>query len=141
VIALREGGAKHWLLLTVPDISLTPEVIAGGGAEAQAAKQFVATANSLIRTRIPIFALLLGLDLKLVDINPLLTELVYTPTAFGFTNSIGAAYNTVTGVVVPDPNDYVSWDGFHPTTRVHYLAAQLIYQNAATLAASPISFR
>jgi thermolabile hemolysin len=139
VVALREAGAKHLLLLTVPDISLTPEVIAGGGAEVQAARQFVATANSLIRARVLIVALLLGLDLKLVDINPLLTELVYTPSALGFTNSVGAAYNTTTGVVVHHPNDYVFWDGFHPTTRVHYLAAQLIYQSAAALAASPKS--
>ena len=141
VVALREAGAEHLLLLTVPDISFTPDLIAGGGAEVQAAKQFVATANSLIRARVPILAFLLGLNLHLVDINPLLTELVYTPTAFGFTNSVGAAYDTTTGVVVPDPNDYVFWDGFHPTTRVHYLTAQLIYQNAAALASLPITFR
>ena len=132
------------LLLTVPDISLTPNAIAGGGAEVQAAKEFVATANTTIRAQIPIYALLAGIDLILVDVNPLLTQLVYTPTAFGFANSVGVAYNPNTGVVVPDPNEYVFWDGFHPTTQVHYLAAQLIYQNAVALSASSqsrLSFR
>jgi thermolabile hemolysin len=136
MVALHAAGAKHLLLITIPDTSLTPNVIAGGGAKVQAAKQFVATANAMIRARVPVTALLLGLDFELVDINPLFTELVYTPSAFGFANSVGAAYNPNTGVVAPNPNSYVFWDGFHPTTLVHYLAAQMIYQNAAALGAS-----
>jgi phospholipase/lecithinase/hemolysin len=142
VEVLRKAGAKHLLLLTVPDISLTPNVIAGGGAKVQAAKQFVFTVNTMIRAEIPISALFLGLDLKVVDINPLFTQLVYTPSALGFANSVGAAYNPSTGVIAPDPNVYVFWDGFHPTTRVHDLAAQLIFQNAVAVAAeSQLSFR
>jgi phospholipase/lecithinase/hemolysin len=144
VVALGRAGARYLLLLTVPDISLTPNAIAGGGAEVHAAKEFVATANTTIRAQIPIYALIAGIDLILVDVNPLLTQLVYTPTAFGFANSVGVAYNPNTGVVVPDPNEYVFWDGFHPTTQVHYLAAQLIYQNAVALSASSqsrLSFR
>jgi phospholipase/lecithinase/hemolysin len=142
VVALGRAGAKRLLLVTVPDISLTPNVIGAGGA--QSSKQFVVTANTMLQAEIPIAALLGGVDLKLVDINPLFTQLVYIPSAFGFANSVGAAYNTTTGVVAHNPNEYVFWDGFHPTTRVHYLAAQLIYQSAAALAASSesrLSFR
>jgi phospholipase/lecithinase/hemolysin len=144
VIALGRAGAKRLLLVTVPDISLTPNVIGGGGAKVQAAKQFVAAANAMIRAQVPISALLLGIDLRLVDINPLFTQLVYTPSAFGFANSVAAAYNPNTGILSPYPNEFVFWDGFHPTTPVHYLAAQLIYQNATALAASSesrLSFR
>jgi phospholipase/lecithinase/hemolysin len=144
VVALGRAGAKRLLLVTVPDISLTPNVINGGGAKVQAAKQFVVTANTMMQAEIPISALLGGVDLKWVDINPLFTQLVYIPSAFGFANSAGAAFNPATGVVSPAPNEYVFWDGFHPTTRVHYLAAQLIYQSAAALAASSesrLSFR
>jgi hypothetical protein len=46
VVALGRAGARYLLLLTVSDISLTPNAIAGGGAEIQAAKEFVATANT-----------------------------------------------------------------------------------------------
>ena len=69
--------------------------------------------------------------------NLRLDALVYQPSAFGFANSANAAYDINTGAVVPDPDKYVFWDGFHPTTSVHYRIAQLIYQSATALAASP----
>jgi phospholipase/lecithinase/hemolysin len=136
IVALGRAGVKQLLLLDVPDISLTPNVIQSGGAKVQAAKQFVATANSTLQARILILAMALGINLKLVDVNSLLTQLVYNPGAFGFTNSVGAAYNTTTGVEVSNPDKYVFWDGFHPTTLVHRLVAQMIYQSASALAAS-----
>jgi phospholipase/lecithinase/hemolysin len=143
VVALGRAGAKNLILLTVPDISLTPNLIASGGPRVLAAKQFVATVNSTLQAQIPIYATAVGIRLELVDINPLFTQLVYNPGAFGFTNSVAAAYNVNTGVIVPNPDAYVFWDGFHPTTPVHYLTAQLIYQSATALAASsqpPLSF-
>lgn len=137
VLTLGRAGVKYLLLLTIPDISLTPNVIASGGAKVLAAKTFVATVNSTLQAQIPIYAMALGINLKLVDVNPLFMQLVYNPTAFGFTNSVDAAYNVNTGVVVSNLDKYVFWDGFHPTTPVHYLIAQLIYQSASALAASP----
>jgi phospholipase/lecithinase/hemolysin len=136
IVALGKAGVKQLLLLEVPDISLTPNIIHSGGAEDQAAKQFVATVNATLQARIPILAMALGINLKLVDVNLLVTQLVYNPRAFGFTNSVDAAYNTTTGVEVSNPDQYVFWDGFHPTTLVHRLAAQMIYQSASALAAS-----
>jgi phospholipase/lecithinase/hemolysin len=29
--------------------------------------------------------------------------------------------------VVSDPNDYVFWDGFHPTTNAHFIVAEFIF--------------
>jgi hypothetical protein len=53
--------------LDVPDISLTPDVIAAAGATDQAAKQFVTSANTNLRARIPLEAFLLGIKLTYVD--------------------------------------------------------------------------
>ena len=137
IVTLATAGAKYVLLLTIPDISLTPNLIANGGARVLAAKNFVATVDSTLQAQMPIYATALGINLKLVDVNPLFMQLVYDPSAFGFVNSVDAAYNVNNGAVVPNPDQYVFWDGFHPTTLVHYLIAQLIYQNATALAASP----
>jgi phospholipase/lecithinase/hemolysin len=75
---------------------------------------------------------LYGIRIDLIDVNPLLTELVNDPSAFGFTNSTGEAYNPSTGKEVRHPNLYVFWDGFHPTTRVHKLAAETFKKDAAS---------
>jgi phospholipase/lecithinase/hemolysin len=126
---LGAAGAEKVILLDLPDISLTPEVIAAGGAAVQAAKQFVTTVNTNLQARIPLEAFLLGVKLTYVDVNAIFTQVVERPTLFGFANSTGAAFNTSTGVVQPNPNSYVFWDGFHPTTPAHYLAAQTVFSS------------
>jgi thermolabile hemolysin len=133
ITALSLAGAKNFLLINVPDISLTPNIIAMGGAKVQAAEQFVSSVNSQLLSDIPGLAALLGVNLQLVDVNPLFTELVNDPASFGFKNSAGEAYNPSTGVEVKRPNRYVFWDGFHPTTRVHRLAAKTFEQEAASI--------
>lgn len=132
IMQLRQAGAKHLVLISVPDISLTPTVIALGGAVVQAAKQFVFTVNALLEADILWLSLSEGIKIEFVDINSIFTEVVLNPSQFGFTNSTGEAFNPSLPISatnpVSDPNDYVFWDGFHPTTRVHYIAAQFIYQ-------------
>jgi phospholipase/lecithinase/hemolysin len=123
---LRSAGAERIILLDVPDISLVPDVIAAGGATVQAAKQFVTSVNTNLQARIPLEAFLLGIKLTYVNVNALFTQVVERPAFFGFSNSTGAAFNTSTGMVQPSPNSYVFWDGFHPTTPAHYLAAQTV---------------
>jgi phospholipase/lecithinase/hemolysin len=130
IAELSANGARAFVVINVPDISLTPLVKSLGGATVLAAKQFVLTANVLLEVELPEFALLHGISINLVNINAILVPLVYSPGSFGFTNSTGAAYNTTTGVVVSEPNDYVFWDGFHPTTNVHYIGAQFIFRAA-----------
>jgi phospholipase/lecithinase/hemolysin len=123
---LRSAGAERIILLDVPDISLVPDVIAAGGATVQAAKQFVTSVNTNLQARIPLEAFLLGIKLTYVNVNALFTQVVERPAFFGFSNSTGAAFNTSTGMVQPNPNSYVFWDGFHPTTPAHYLAARTV---------------
>jgi thermolabile hemolysin len=127
---LGAAGAKRIILLDVPDISLTPEVKAAGGSNVQSAKQFVATVNANLQARIPLEALLLGVRLTYVDVNAIFTQIVEQPAAFGFSNSSGAAFNSSTGIVQPNPNSYVFWDGFHPTTPVHQIAAETVWVRA-----------
>ncbi len=127
---LGAAGAKDIIFLDVPDISLTPDVIASGGSVVQAAKQFVATVNSSLQARIPLESLLLGIELTYVDVNAIFTQIVDRPTLFGFSNSSASAFNPNTGVEQPDPDSYVFWDGFHPTTPVHYLAARTVLLRA-----------
>jgi phospholipase/lecithinase/hemolysin len=131
---LSLAGAKQFLVINVPDISLTPDIIEGGTAEVQAAKQFVTAVDTQLQSEIPFLASLYGVEIDLIDVNTLFTALVNDPGAYGFKNSTGEAYNPSTGVEVKHPNVYVFWDGFHPTTRVHKLAAETFEADAAAAA-------
>jgi phospholipase/lecithinase/hemolysin len=83
------------------------------------------------------FASLLGVEIDLIDVNKLFTALVNDPGAYGFKNSTGEAYNPSTGKEAKHPNVFVFWDGFHPTTRVHKLAAET-FETDAFSAAVPL---
>ena len=129
IAELSDKGARNFVVINVPDLSLTPLVKAQGGATILAAKRFVLATNVLLEVELSQFALLHGISIELVDINAIFVPLVYNPGSFGFTNSSGAAlFNPTTGAVVSDPNDYVFWDGFHPTTNVHHIAAEFIFK-------------
>ena len=127
ITALTKAGAKHFVVINVPNISLTPEVKALPSPEIGAAIQFVAAVNGLLAVYIPISAWTERINVDLLDINTIFVPVVLEPFLFGFSNSTETALNPTTGPV-SDPNDYVFWDGFHPTTNVHRIAADFIFK-------------
>jgi phospholipase/lecithinase/hemolysin len=128
---LSAAGAKHFFVITIPDLALTPQVKAAGGATILAATQFVVTTNVLLAVELPRFALSHQIRIDLVNINAIFVPVVYQPAPFGFTDSSKFAYEPPNGplLVKDNPNNYVFWDGFHPTTKVHRLAAAFIFKN------------
>jgi outer membrane lipase/esterase len=126
ITALAKAGAKHFVVINVPNIALTPEVRLS--PEIGAAVQFVAAVNGLLAVYIPISAGTERINVDLLDINTIFVPVVLEPVLFGFSNSTKSAFNTDTGTVVSDPNQYVFWDGFHPTTKVHLIAADFIFK-------------
>lgn len=137
IVSLWEAGARNFLLINLPDISLTPYIKDHGTATDLAAKQYVYMANAALQAQIPYYALFLGVTVTLVDVNTPFTQLVNTRSLtvsglgrVSFSNSSGSAFNPNTSAVVPNPNSYVFWDGFHPTTLVHYVTGWFIFQTA-----------
>jgi phospholipase/lecithinase/hemolysin len=124
---LAKAGAKDFIVIDAPDISLTPKVQTLGSKTIHQARQFVAAVNLLLTLEIPVSASLDRINITLVDINALFVPLVLNPICFGFSNSTTPALVALAA----NPNDYVFWDDFHPTTGAHLLAAKLIYHAAS----------
>src|SRR5271165_85830 len=131
IAKLSAAGAKNFFVITIPDLALTPKVKALPGATILAATQFVVTTNVLLAVELPRFALTHQIRIDLVDINAIFVPVVYQPARFGFTNSTNFAYKPPNGPLLANdnPNNYVFWDDFHPTTNVHKLAAAFIFNN------------
>jgi phospholipase/lecithinase/hemolysin len=129
IVKLSDKGAKDFIVISIPDLSLTPVVTAAGGPTILAAKRFVVTTNVLLELELLRFAFLHRINIGLVDINAIFVPAVFNPVKFGFTNSTGSALAALAANPEINPNDYVFWDGFHPTTNVHYLAAEFIFKS------------
>ncbi|MBV9998931.1 MAG: SGNH/GDSL hydrolase family protein [Verrucomicrobia bacterium] len=126
IAQLREAGARACVLVTVPDVSVAPSVKAAGLA--LAAKNFVSAVNTGLQTSAPFLAWVLGIQLELVDMNPLLYDVVNNPGKHGFSNSSGYALDPSTGGGDMNKDDYVFFDGLHPTQGVHMLLAEFFYE-------------
>jgi phospholipase/lecithinase/hemolysin len=131
IAKLSAIGVKNFFVITIPDLALTPQVKAAGGATILAATQFVVTTNVLLAVELPRFAFAHQIRIDLVDSNAIFVPVVYQPARFGFRNSTTFAYDPVNGslLVKDNPNNYVFWDGFHSTTNVQKLAATFIFKN------------
>jgi phospholipase/lecithinase/hemolysin len=110
VAQLQSDGAQHILVPGIPDLGLTPELM-GNPAATLFAQQF----NSDLQASLPAGA-------TYFDTFGLLDQIVNNPGGYGFTNVTSPCFNGTT--VCSNPNQYLFWDTFHPTTAADAILAQ-----------------
>ena len=124
---LYAAGARNFLVWNVPDVGRIPAILAIPGASGPATT-FTQTFNGMLALELADVA---G-DLPDINIIPfdafgLITSIVTNPAPFGFTNVTSAC---VTPNDPPffcqNPDEYLFWDGIHPTTAGHAIIAQAI---------------
>ena len=125
MVTLAAAGAQQFLVWRVPDIGATP-AIRGLGAEVQGVANSLTQAfNNALEAQVlgPLEAS--GLRIVRVDVYGKLNEIVATPAAFGLANVTSAC---ITPGVAPfqckTPDDFLFWDGIHPTAAGHAIIAQ-----------------
>ena len=93
-------------------------VYVGGLISANYNAGLLSTVNGL-QTHLP------GIDIRILDIDEMLNEIVANAITYGFVNATDPC-------VTPDqapfrcaqPDTYVFWDGIHPTKALHAIVAQ-----------------
>jgi phospholipase/lecithinase/hemolysin len=144
IFDLWSAGATKFLILNAPDLSLTPAIQRLDGASpgaAQLARALSAGFNLGLqgdpRTPepdgvLPSLAGLPGIELIVLDLYSKVYEIVGSPAGFGLSNVNTAC---ITPNVAPfhcqNFDEYLFWDGIHPTSAAHAIIAQFA---AATLA-------
>ena len=128
ISVLHAAGAQQFLVWNVPNAGLTPAVSIIGtqvpGA-ALAATALTEAFNGFIAGSIAIT----GVPVVGFDVFGLLTTIAGSPSQFGLTNTTSAC---ITPNVPPfsctTPDQYLFWDGIHPTTAAHGIIAQAVAQ-------------
>jgi phospholipase/lecithinase/hemolysin len=121
-------GAKNFLVVTVPDLGKTPEVIAGGPLAVATATALSGSLDStLVNGSGPIpslanLAAVDGLNLKVLDTFSLIDSIVANPSAFHLTDVTDPCFSGTT--VCANPNQFLFWDALHPSAAGHAVVAE-----------------
>src|SRR5512139_1500499 len=114
--ALAAAGAAHILVPNLPDLSYTP-FVQSVGMEALA-QAFSVNFNTELAAQLGGLNLLFpDAGIVLFDTFSFLNDVVMNPADYGLTNSQDACLPSLLDMPCADPDNYVFWDVFHPTTR------------------------
>ncbi len=114
--SLWAAGARHILVLNVPDLGITPY---GRGSGFGASITYLsASYNHFLGTGLQALAQA-GIPTIQVDAFSTLQLMVNSPEQFGFTNVTVPLLPVLLGGGNPDSAEFVFWDAVHPTTRAH----------------------
>lgn len=134
--ALYAAGARRFLILGVPNLSMTPAIQSQGEPAISTAAFLSGGYNAgLYATLDALEASLPDIDLDRLDIASMLTHVAQNPGDYGLSNSVSPclSFGVIAGAVCANPDEYLYWDALHPTTVVHGIlaaaAAQLVGAN------------
>ena len=123
---LQAAGAQQFLVWLPPDVGLTPALrtLAQINPQLTALATFLTTTfNSTLRSTLT--ALYPGLDVTYLDAYALLNSIMTDPSGYGLTNVRSACVMpNVAPFVCQAPDEYLFWDGIHPSRAAHGIAAQ-----------------
>ncbi len=118
---LAGEGAKNFLWFNLPDLGDTPDAQASGVAAIFLANLATQAFNSEVQSDTASLVHTFGINIIDVNTYSLLKDMVGSPGKYNFTNVTVPAQ----GLNV-NPNEYLFWDGAHPTTAADSFLAQLV---------------
>jgi len=127
--SLAGKGAKDFLVVTVPNLGLTPGAIAAGPGAVLAASTIAAGFDTALVDSLPFTD---GANIAVLDTYSLLDAIVANGSAYGFTNVTspcvtGANSNyqggTACSSTLAGQDQYLFWDDLHPTAAGQELVA------------------
>lgn len=126
IIALGVTGAQHFLVPNVPNLGIIPAITALGPDTVMLATQLSFGFNLALEGALSNIEQALPVTITRFDVFALTSMLFVNPEAFGLTNVTEACLTpeVKAGAVCKKPNDYLFWDGLHPTAATHKILAE-----------------
>jgi phospholipase/lecithinase/hemolysin len=119
ITSLATAGATTFLVPNLPNIGLTPDAIAGPPGTVAGATFLSTTFNSQLAAALPGLASGLGINIISLDVFGFLNNTIANSPGNGYTNTNTRCLDTTIPSVCANPNEYIFWDGIHPTARAH----------------------
>ena len=127
VQTLHAAGARRFLIWRTPNVGVTPALLTldrlRPGA-AQLATLVTQWFNAGLDVTVSDLRALPGIDIARLDAFGLVNDLVKHPGAYALTNVTQACVKTLAPFTCGRPDEFLFWDGIHPTTAVHAIVAQ-----------------
>ena len=127
ITTIAQNGGRYFLVPNLPPLGDTPDVMAAGPAAVAALNALSLQFDSLLAAEEATLSRTLGVTIYSLDVASIFNQVVQNPSAFGLTNVTGQAVANgpgnegTAGVVAANPDQYLFWDGVHPTETVHQL--------------------
>lgn len=120
ISTLASLGAKNFLVPNLVDLGYTPLGISTGGLQQLGLSQITNSFNAALNQGLDSLA---SQTIFRPDLNNLFSLVQANPSAYGFTNVTDACFDRATFIACPNPDQYLFWDGVHPTTTGHAVLA------------------
>jgi len=137
IARLADEGATNFIVLNLPLLGYTP----AGAVAARGPLNYLSYSyNQFLDDALDDLRADLGVTIYEVDADTFFLLAMADPGSFGFTNATEPAVETdfdlgsgrfgfpvFPAIVAPNPNEYLFWDGVHPSEPAHKIIADLVY--------------
>jgi phospholipase/lecithinase/hemolysin len=114
---IAAAGGQHFLVGNLPPLGKFPSVLSTPASALLDA--LTVQFNGLLSSELDKLQSSLGVTIYRLDAYNIYQSIFANPAAYGLTNVTRPAFNDIT--VVPNPDQYLFWDGDHPTRVVSRL--------------------
>jgi outer membrane lipase/esterase len=134
ITTIAQDGGRYFLVPNLPPLGDTPDAIAAGPATVSALNALSLGFNSLLAAELTTLSRTPGITIYSLDVAALFNQALQNPSAFGLTNVTGQAVANgppgsegKPGLVAANPDQYLFWDGVHPTETVHQVVGNAAF--------------
>jgi phospholipase/lecithinase/hemolysin len=126
IIALTSNGARNFLVADSPNIGLAPAITELGPATTDLATQLSYSFNLNLEAALVSIEQTLPVNITRFDVFTLLSTVAASPENYGISNAVDACLTpeVTKGAICKHPDDYLFWDGVHPTRQGHEILAE-----------------
>lgn len=123
---LSDAGARYVVVLNMPDLGKTPTGLSLGSQISGTLSFLCGSYNDLLNQQLDqLEQERRRLRIIRVDAFGLINHMVDNPQLYGFTN---VTEDAISGLPTANPDEYLFWDGVHPTTAAHEYVADAVLQ-------------